>query len=115
MKKKTFDKKDITPNYSLNVFTIKKIKGNKYLLSNDRLYNPSDLQKVNADSKELLFDNIEKNNTVNKKVRKQKQEKAFSDPKTHFVDSEGNVLITRRHLKPLNEKRVRRAPQRLLL
>jgi len=43
-----------------------------------------------------------------KKVRKQKREKAFNDPKTHKIDEEGNVL-------PKDKKRVRRAPNRLNL
>jgi len=47
-------------------------------------------------------------------VRKQKREKAFNDPKTHKIDEEGNVILTRRHLLPKDKKRVRRA-QRLNL
>lgn len=48
-----------------------------------------------------------------KKIRKQKMEPSFIDPKTHKIDEEGNVVITRRHLLPKDKKRVRRAPNRL--
>ena len=70
-------------------------------------------KKVNAESKELLFDNIEKNKIVNKKIRKQKQEKAFNDPKTHAVDEFGNIMFVPKNWQIKNKKRVVLKPSKL--
>ena len=115
IKRKVFDKKGITPTYSLNVFTVKAIKGYKYELSNGRLYDPNDLQKVNnEDNLETFINKVKDNTKLNKQVRKQKQEPAFSDKNTHKINEEGLVKM-RDYLLPKSVKRIRRAAHKLFL
>lgn len=68
----------------------------------------------NEDNLETFINKVKDNNKLNKQVRKQKQEPAFRDKNTHKI-SEGDILLTRKHLLPTHEKRIRRAPQKLNL
>ena len=90
------------------------IKGYKYELSNGRLYDPNDLQKVdNEDNLETFINKVKDNNKLNKQVRKQKQEPAFRDKNTHKINEEGLVKM-RNYLLPKNVKRVTKKPDRLI-
>ena len=115
--KKVFDKGEKT--FSHQLYVITKVNFYSFNLKNkttgellDRNFMGYELKKVNYNQKN--YDKIlSKRNLEREEVdllattkRRQKAEPAFNDKNTHQVDDEGNVVIIRRHLKPLNEKRV---------
>ena len=114
--KKVFDKGEKT--FSHQLYVITKVNFYSFNLKNkttgellDRNFMGYELKKVNYNNGNQK--NYQKRNLEREEVdkvattkRRQKAEPAFNDKNTHQVDDEGNVVITRRHLKPLNEKRV---------
>src|SRR3990167_8637584 len=111
LKKGIFDKG--STKFSDELYVIEEVNKSSYVLRNmksnllTRNYMQYELKKIDPNTlinvNDLITNETKK---VSTKRRLQKKEPAFNDKNTHNVNDEGVVEVTRRHLKPLNTKRV---------
>ena len=120
LSKATFDKG--ATKFSNDLYTITETHNHSYTIANKhgkplkRRYQGYELRKVDPNS--IIHPQPRKGPTKKttrstaRITRRQKRDPAFNDKNTHQVDDEGNVTLTRRHLRPESSKRQVRRPSR---
>jgi len=84
--RKTFDKKGFVENYSIKLYQIKEKRGNKYLLSNGKLYFPHNLIKADKEKHELKKLKPELKQAIKEKqFEKEKRKEVTSADVAKFV------------------------------